>query len=273
MNQTVDEQVFSLQRGSAPLLVSMPHVGSAIPLGLQPAYTPAALQLEDTDWHLHELYSFLPALGASVLRPQYSRYVIDLNRPPDDAAMYPGAANTELCPTRFFSGALLYRPGCEPTLEERARRRQAYWQPYHTALAAELQRIKALHGFALLWDAHSIRSQIPWLFEGQLPDLNIGTADGASADPAISAALVRACAAYPQRTSVVNGRFKGGYITRHYGQPSGDVHAVQLEMCQSLYMQETLPFAYDPARAEKIQPLLRNMVSSSLSACVSCYEK
>jgi N-formylglutamate deformylase len=273
MNQTVDEQVFSLQRGSAPLLVSMPHVGSVIPLGLQPAYTPAALQLEDTDWHVHELYSFLPELGASVLTPQHSRYVIDLNRPPDDAPMYPGAANTELCPTRFFSGAPLYRPGCEPAPEERDRRRQAYWQPYHAALATELQRIKALHGFALLWDAHSIRSQIPWLFDGQLPDLNIGTAGGASADPAITAALQQACAAYPEFTSTVNGRFKGGYITRHYGQPARSVHAVQLEMCQRLYMQETPPFAYDPARAAYIQPLLREMVSSALSACVSCYEK
>jgi N-formylglutamate deformylase len=273
MSQTVDEQVFSLQRGSVPLLVSMPHVGSAIPPQLQAAYTPEALQVEDTDWHVHELYSFLPELGASILRPHYSRYVIDLNRPPDDAPMYPGAANTELCPTRFFSGAPLYRPGCEPAPDERARRRQAYWQPYHAALAAELQRLKSLHGFALLWDAHSIRSQIPWLFDGKLPDLNIGTAGGASADPAISAALERACAAHPEFTTAVNGRFKGGYITRHYGQPASDVHAVQLEMCQRLYMQETPPFVYDPALAAKIQPFLRNMVSSALSACASCYEK
>jgi N-formylglutamate deformylase len=273
MSQTVDDQVFSLQRGSVPLLVSMPHVGTAVPAELQQDYAPEALQLEDTDWHLHRLYNFLPALGASVLTPQYSRYVIDLNRPPDDAPMYPGAANTELCPTRFFSGAPLYRPGCEPAPQERARRRQAYWQPYHAALTTELQRIKALHGFALLWDAHSIRSQIPWLFEGKLPDLNIGTAGGVSADPVISAALERACATFPALTTAVNGRFKGGYITRHYGQPARDVHAVQLEMCQRLYMQETSPFAYDPALAARIQPLLRNMVSSALSACVSCYEK
>ncbi|WP_296914584.1 N-formylglutamate deformylase [Polaromonas sp.] len=273
MSQIMDEQMFSLQRGSVPLLVSMPHVGSAIPLELQQNYTPEALQVEDTDWHLHSLYNFLPELGASVLTPAYSRYVIDLNRPPDDAPMYPGASNTELCPTRFFSGAPLYRPGCEPAPEERARRREAYWQPYHAALLAELERLKALHGFALLWDAHSIRSQIPWLFEGRLPDLNIGTAGGASADPAITAALVRACAAHPQRTTAVNGRFKGGYITRHYGQPARAVHAVQLEMCQRVYMQETPPFAYNPALAAQIQPLLRNMVADALSACASCYEK
>lgn len=266
-------EVFTLLRGSVPLLVSMPHVGTAIPAELQSAYTPEALQVEDTDWHLQTLYNFLPELGASVLTPQYSRYVIDLNRPPDDAPMYPGAANTELCPTRFFSGAPLYRPGCKPALEERARRREAYWQPYHAALAAELERIKALHGFALLWDAHSIRSRIPWLFEGQLPDLNIGTAGGASANDAITAALVQACVAFPQLTTAVNGRFKGGYITRHYGQPKRAVHAVQLEMCQSLYMRETPPYAYDPALASRIQPLLRNMVASALSACASCYEK
>jgi N-formylglutamate deformylase len=273
MSQVVDDAVFSLQRGSVPLLVSMPHIGVEIPMDLQQGYTPEALGVEDTDWHLQTLYSFLPTLGASVLTPRYSRYVIDLNRPPDDAAMYPGAANTELCPTRFFSGAPLYRPGCEPAPGECARRREAYWQPYHAALAGELERLKSLHGFALLWDAHSIRSQIPWLFEGRLPDLNIGTASGASADPAISAALVRACAAHPRRTTAVNGRFKGGYITRHYGQPPSDVHAVQLEMCQCLYMQEAPPFAYDPALAAQIQPLLKNMVVDALSAFASCYEK
>ena len=266
-------EVFTLQRGSVPLLVSMPHIGIMIPAELQPDYRPEALQVEDTDWHLHTLYNFLPELGASVLTPAYSRYVIDLNRPPDDAPMYPGASNTELCPTRFFSGAPLYRPGCEPALEERTRRREAYWQPYHAALAAELERLKTLHGFVLLWDAHSIRSRISWLFEGQLPDLNIGTADGASADAAITTALVQACAAHPQLTTAVNGRFKGGYNTRHYGQPSRAVHAVQLEMCQSLYMQETPPFAYAPALAARIQPLLRNMVAGALSACASCYEK
>ncbi|MEO6017113.1 MAG: N-formylglutamate amidohydrolase, partial [Polaromonas sp.] len=159
-------EVFTLQHGTVPLLVSMPHIGTEIPPELQPGYRPEALEVEDTDWHLHALYNFLPKMGASVLRPRYSRYVIDLNRPPDDAPMYPGASNTELCPTRFFSGEPLYQPGHEPAPEERARRRAAYWQPYHTALAEELARLKAAHGFALLWDAHSIRSHIPWLFEG-----------------------------------------------------------------------------------------------------------
>ena len=269
----MSHNAFTLQQGSSPLLVSMPHVGTLIPAELQAAYTPEALRVEDTDWHLHELYNFLPALGASVLRPHYSRYVIDLNRPPDDAPMYPGAANTELCPTRFFSGQALYLSGQEPTPSERARRRELYWQPYHAALAAELARIKAMFGFALLWDAHSIRSQIPWLFEGKLPDLNIGTASGTSAHESITAAVVNACSEAPHISTAVNGRFKGGYITRNYGQPANNVHALQLEMCQSLYMQEVQPFAYDTTLASKIQPLLMKMVTSLISAGIKCYEK
>lgn len=259
-------EVFHLHQGSVPLLVSMPHIGTDIPAELKAGYTQEALGVEDTDWHLHRLYNFLPLLGASVLRPRYSRYVIDLNRPPDDAPMYPGASNTELCPTRFFSGAPLYRAGHEPGPDERARRREAYWQPYHSALAAELARLKARHGFALLWDAHSIRSHIPWLFEGKLPDLNIGTADGASAHEAITDAVAQACDASIQISLAVNGRFKGGYITRHYGRPAEDVHAVQLEMCQSLYMQEKPPYAYDEALAWHVQPLLKNMVVGALQA-------
>lgn len=272
-NQVDQNPAYTLRRGTVPLLVSMPHIGTAIPPELRAAYTPEALKVEDTDWHLHALYNFLPEMGASVLTPHYSRYVIDLNRPPDDAPMYPGASNTELCPTRFFSGAPLYQPGCEPTPDERARRREAYWQPYHAALAAELARLKALHGFALLWDAHSIRSQIPWLFDGTLPDLNIGTAGGASAHEAITASVAQACAALPGITTAVNGRFKGGYITRRYGQPSSGVHAVQLEMCQRLYMEEVPPFSYDAALASRIQPVLRNMLSGALSACRNIHEQ
>jgi N-formylglutamate deformylase len=268
---------FNLTRGDSPLLVSLPHIGTEIPHELQANYTPRALAVEDTDWHLARLYDFLPDLGASVLMPRYSRYVIDLNRPPDDAPMYPGAANTELCPTRFFTGEALYQAGCEPNPDERVRRRTSYWQPYHAALAAELQRIKALHGFALLWDAHSIRSQIPWLFDGILPDLNIGTASGASASPAIAAALsaavdqanAQAGAGTNSVTHVVNGRFKGGFITRHYGAPQDGVHAVQLEMCQCLYMAETAPFEFDEPKAAAIRPLLKAMVQQALAACAA----
>ena len=258
---------FIFNRGTAPLLVSMPHIGFDIPQELRGDYVPRALAAEDTDWHLERLYDGLPELGASVLRPRYSRYVIDLNRPPDDTPMYPGAANTELCPTRFFSGDPLYLPGREPSPEERARRRATYWDPYHQALRQELDRIRAEHGHVLLWDAHSIRSRIPWLFEGKLPDLNIGTADGASADPAIAQAVASAAGRHAGVTHVVNGRFKGGYITRHYGDPQRQVHVVQLEMCQSLYMGETPPYAYDEALAQGIQPVLKDMLAAALASC------
>lgn len=262
---------FQLQRGSVPLLVSMPHVGTEIPEAMRAAYVPRAVAVEDTDWHLARLYDFVTGMGASLLQPSVSRYVIDLNRPPDDAPMYPGASNTELCPTRFFTGDPLYREGLAPSPDERLRRREAYWAPYHAALAEELARIRAEHGFVLLWDAHSIRSEIPWLFEGRLPDLNIGTADGNAAHASITAAVAAACQGVPGVRSVVNGRFKGGYITRQYGRPAEHVHAVQLEKCQSLYMQETAPFAYDPAKAAAIQPVLRAMVQGALDATRALY--
>jgi N-formylglutamate deformylase len=206
-----------------------------------------------------------------VLRPIFSRYVIDLNRPPDDAPMYPGASNTELCPTHFFTGDPLYRPDQEPDAAERLHRLQVYWQPYHDTLKDELQRIKNEHGFVLLWDAHSIRSEIPWLFEGVLPDLNLGTANGASAHPSIVQAAAAAAARYGDVSHVVNGRFKGGYITRHYGDPAAHVHAIQLEMCQHLYMSEQPPYGYDASRAEGIQPVLRDMLAASLAACKALY--
>jgi N-formylglutamate deformylase len=212
-------------------------------------------------------------MGASLIVPQVSRYVIDLNRPPDDAPMYPGASNTELCPTRFFTGDPLYVQGAAPDAAQRLQRRETYWQPYHDALRAELERIRAQHGFALLWDAHSIRSEIPWLFDGRLPDLNIGTANGAAAHASITAAVAGACRDAPGVSSVVNGRFKGGYITRHYGQPDHHIHAVQLEKCQSLYMQEVAPFAYDEARAAAIQPVLQAMLGAALHAVRGLYAR
>ena len=256
---------FTLRHGSAPLLVSMPHMGTEIPGELRGGYVPRALEVEDADWHLDLLYDFADDLGASVLQPRFARYVIDLNRPPDDTPMYPGASNTELCPTRFFNGEPLYA-GAPITKEEQLRRRALYWQPYHDALAAELARLRAEHGFVLLWDAHSIRAEIPWLFEGVLPDLNIGTAGGTSADDAIAQAVVAAAAQHPEFTRALNGRFKGGYITRHYGRPPGQVHAVQLEMAQRLYMREAPPYDYLPARAGRIQPVLRAMVGAALQA-------
>ena len=264
---------FSLHRGTGPLLVSMPHTGIEIPAELRGRFLPRALAVEDTDWHLPRLYDFLGEFGASVLQPRYSRYLIDLNRPPDDAPMYPGASNTELCPTRFFTGDALYADGHAPPPKERAQRREQYWQPYHDALAAELARLKAEHGFALLWDAHSIRSEIPWLFDGVLPDLNIGTAGGESAHASIAEAVTAAAARHPEFSHVLNGRFKGGYITRRYGRPAEHVHAVQLEMAQKLYMREAPPYDYDVALAFKSQPVLRDMVAAALAATKALYAR
>jgi N-formylglutamate deformylase len=257
----------ALHVGSVPLLVSIPHVGTQIPEPLQAAYDPRALAIEDADWHLDRLYAFARELGASVLQPSVARYVIDLNRPPDDTPMYPGASNTELCPTRFFNGDPLYLADAGPSPAHRDERRAAYWQPYHDALRAELDRLKAQHGFALLWDAHSIRSAIPWLFEGTLPDLNIGTANGTSAHASVTEAVAQAAGRSPAYSHVVNGRFKGGYITRQYGRPAEDVHAVQLEMVQKVYMREAPPYDYDEALAAGVQPVLRSMVQAALDAC------
>jgi N-formylglutamate deformylase len=279
-----ENSMLELIKGRLPLLISMPHIGTVIPNDLQPAFCERALGVEDTDWHLRALYDFCipnstyefkPALRPSLLMPTISRYVIDLNRPPDDTPMYPGASNTELCPTRFFTGDALYREGCEPKLAEQRRRRELYWQPYHDQLQNELVRLKQKFGYVLLWDAHSIRSQIPWLFEGKLPDLNIGTASGASADESITHTVSSTAVAFeanePKATSVVNGRFKGGFITRHYGDPEQNVHAIQLEKCQSLYMQESAPFIYETNKAQLIKPVLHAMLSSALQAAAAMY--
>ncbi len=257
--------IFELRPGRRPLLVSLPHVGRLIPPALQPRFAERALQVEDTDWHLDQLYAFAhDELGASLIVPRHSRFVIDLNRPPENTPMYAGANNTELCPTRFFTGEPLYREGGAPTPAEVDERRVTYWQPYHDALHGELERLKAAHGHAVLFDGHSIKSELPWLFEGKLPDLNLGTAEGRSCAPSMRAALAAVLQDQSTFTQVVDGRFKGGHITRHYGQPGNGVHAVQLEMCWSTYMPETAPYAVDPARAARLQPVLRRLLQTLL---------
>jgi N-formylglutamate deformylase len=265
---TSDPDIFSLSRGSTPLLISMPHVGTAIPADQRGRYQPRALETEDTDWHLERVYGgpggIAERLGASLIVPRYSRFLIDLNRPPEDTPMYPGASNTELCPTRFFTGEPLYLEGQAPDAAEQLRRRETYWRPYHEALQAELDRLKARHGYALLFDAHSIKSELPWLFEGQLPALNLGTVDGRSCDPAITAALAQLLAGQTEYSQVVNGRFKGGYITRQYGRPEARQHAVQLEMCWRCYMHERPPYAYDEREAARVQPLLERLLARLL---------
>ena len=261
----MSERVYTLHCGSAPLLVSLPHVGTRIPDELRPRLVERALAAEDADWHLDRVYAFARDFGASVIVPVHCRYLIDLNRPPESGPMYAGANNTELCPTRLFSGDPLYCDGQAPSDGEVRARLTRYWRPYHDALATELARLRHEHGHAVLWDGHSIRSVLPWLFEGKLPDLNLGTSGGASCASSLRNALTRVLTAQDRYTHVTDGRFKGGYITRHYGQPQAGVHAVQLEMCWSTYMDEEPPYELDPQRAAQLEPVLRKLLQTALA--------
>ena len=260
------EPSFRFRQGTRPLLISMPHVGTHVPPALAARLTDEAQRVPDTDWHLERLYDFADALGASVLVATHSRFVIDLNRPPDGASLYPGQSVTGLCPVDLFDDQPLYRdPADVPSEAEIAERREAIWAPYHAQLAQELARMKAQHGVAALWDAHSIRSVVPRFFEGRLPDLNLGTADGASCAPALAEQLLAIGQSAPGYTAVLNGRFKGGHITRQYGKPAQGIHAVQLEMTQRSYMQESWPFDYLPDVAAGVQPHVRKMLEAVLA--------
>jgi N-formylglutamate deformylase len=265
MNKTDSPAEYTLHRGQTPLLVSLPHVGTAIPAELRALYTDQALAVADTDWLLDEVYAFAREMGASVLVPRWSRYVVDLNRPPENAPMYPGVNNTELCPTRDFTGQPIYHTGAAPGPAQVAERLNGYWQPYHQALSDELTRLRAGHGHALLWDGHSIKDELPWLFQGRLPELNLGTVDGASCDAGLRAALMNELSAQSRYSHVTDGRFKGGYITRRFGRPAQGVHAVQLEMCWSTYMDEAPPWRLSPERCAELQPLLRSLLKVMLN--------
>jgi N-formylglutamate deformylase len=251
--------VFTLIRGTSPLVVSVPHAGRELPADQHHRYVERAFATEDADWYLERLYRFAADEGATLLVARNSRYLIDLNRPPDNAPMYPGQNNTELCPTRFFTADPLYRPGQEPDATEIARRVQCFWQPYHSALQHEVAAAKARHGHAVLFDAHSIKSDLPWLFEGTLPHLNLGTVEGSSCDGSLRHALIDVLQAHPRYSHVVDGRFKGGTITRRYGRPADGVHAVQLEMSWRAYMDEVPP-TWNEQRAAEVMPFLRDFV-------------
>lgn len=263
---TTTEPPFRFRQGTRPLLISMPHVGTHVPPALAARFTDEARHVPDTDWHLEQLYDFADALGASVLAATHSRYVVDLNRPPDGASLYPGQSVTGLCPVDTFDDTPVYANAADvPGDEEVAQRRDAVWQPYHRQLQAELDRLKAVHGTVALWDAHSIRSVLPRFFEGKLPDLNLGTGNGISCDPALAETLLGIGKSATGYTAVLNGRFKGGHITRQYGNPAGGVQAVQLEMTQSSYMQEALPFDYLPDVAAGVKPYVRDMLEAVLA--------
>jgi N-formylglutamate deformylase len=252
--------LWRVTHGDSPLIVNVPHAGRHVPDAIALRMRPAARALPDTDWHVDELYRFVPSTGATLVVATHSRYVIDLNRDPTGAALYPGADNTELCPTRTFGNDPIYASGDEPAEREIAARRATYFDPYHVELAAQIARVRARHGYAVLIDGHSIASEVPRFFAGRLPDLNLGTSSGTSCDPAaqhIAEAIVAQAKGF---THVVNGRFKGGYITRHFGTPRANVHALQLEMAQACYMDEADPVRFDAGRAAALVRVLERLV-------------
>lgn len=257
------DNVFSFHQGQLPLLISIPHAGLKLTDTVRDGLVPAARSLPDTDWHIPQLYDFARELGASVVAAQYSRFVIDINRPDDDKPLYAGAT-TGLYPATLFEGEPLFIEGKAPSAQQRAQYLEQIWRPYHAKVESELARLREAFGYALLWDAHSIRSQIAHLFDGKLPDFNLGTFNGASCDPELAQRLKGVCAGFPAYTHVLNGRFKGGHITRHYGAPANHIHAVQLELAQSTYMNEVEPFAYREDLAQPTQVVLRGLLETLL---------
>ena len=257
--------IYDLRPGTGPLLMSIPHLGTRLPDDIDARMTAAGHLVADTDWHLDRLYDFAAELGATVIGARTSRYVIDLNRAPDNRPLYPGARNTELVPTTTFDEEPIYLEGEIPGEAEIADRRDTYWRPYHEQIESELAVLRARHGTVVLFDCHSIRSQVPRFFDGTLPDFNLGTAEGDSCAPDLRDRLADVL-----RTTgsdyrlAVDGRFKGGYITRQYGRPAAGIHAFQMELSQITYMDETPPFAYREDRAAAVKPALREMLATAV---------
>jgi N-formylglutamate deformylase len=266
-----DVRWLTVLRGSEPLVVSMPHTGTKIVAEIENGLVSESLARKDADWWIDKLYDFAPGLGATVIRTALSRTVIDVNRDPSGASLYPGQATTELCPTTTFDGEPLYRLGFAPGPVDIAARRRVYFEPYHRALVAEIARLRAQHAAVVLFDCHSIRSRIPRLFEGTLPNFNIGTYSGASCSPALTAGVEAICGE-PSFTRVTNGRFKGGYTTRHYGRPQDGVHAIQMELACRGYMREPAgavdadnwPSTYDEALAAPMRTVLERILRTCI---------
>ncbi len=252
--------VFEIRRGASPVILAFPHTGTDVPAAIWERLNDNGRRLADTDWHIHRLYDGL-LTDATTVRATFHRYVIDANRDPAGTSLYPGQNTTGLVPETDFDGQAIWRDGEEPTGGDIAARLRDFHAPYHAALAAEIARVKAIHGIAVLYDCHSIRSHIPFLFEGRLPDFNIGTDMGRTCAPEIEAAVVEIAARADNYSSVLNGRFKGGWTTRHYGKPETGVHAIQMELAQSTHLAtETPPFAYDTAKAERLRGHLETIL-------------
>lgn len=248
---------YTFHAGTTPLLISMPHDGRQLPEDIAASMTGAGRSLPDTDWHVVRLYEFAGELGASMISANYARYVVDLNRPSDDAALYAGELVTGLCPTRTFDRRAIYSHDAAIDVDARIRQ---YWRPYHDKLHSTLAELRDAFGYALLWDAHSIASRVPSLFDGQLPVLNVGTWDGRSCGQEIAAAVMQV-AESSSHDAVLNGRFKGGHITRHYGKPDNNIHAIQLEIAQRAYMDE-LTTSFEENAASQLRDTLRAMLEA-----------
>jgi formiminoglutamase len=251
-----------IHQGQSPVILGVPHTGTDLPSHVADRLNPRGRAIADTDWHIHRLYDgLLPE--ATTVRTRIHRYAIDVNRDPSGASLYPGQNTTTLCPLTDFDGQSIYKAGTEPDAQEIAVRREAYHAPYHDALRREIARIKDLHGFVILYDCHSIRSVIPHLFDGTLPDFNIGTNGGVTCAPDIEAAVAGICAAAEGYTSTLNGRFKGGWTTRAYGDPLGGVHAIQMELAQSAYLNtEAPPWGYGTANAIATRAHLKTILET-----------
>ncbi|MCX8507319.1 MAG: N-formylglutamate deformylase [Rhodobacteraceae bacterium] len=252
---------FTVTRGDSPVILGMPHTGTWLPDDLTARLNDNGRQLADTDWHIARLYEgLLP--GATIVASTVHRYAIDANRDPAGVSLYPGQNTTTLCPLTDFDGRALWAKGQEPSEDEILARRDAFHTPYHQALAAEVARVCDRHGVAILYDCHSIRSEIPFLFPGILPVFSIGTNDGTTCAPRIEAATHAACAAASDFTHVLNGRFKGGWTTRHYGRPDQKVHAIQMELAQNAYLStESPPWTYDAPKANRLRAPLGTILT------------
>ncbi len=253
--------MIEITRGNGPIVLGLPHTGTDIPEDLRGRYNERGLGLADTDWHIHRLYNGLLD-DVTTVRTVIHRYVIDVNRAPGGESLYPGQNTTGLCPLTDFDGQPIYRDGAAPDADEIMHRQQSYHQPYHAALSTELERIRSIHGCAILYDCHSIRSVIPYLFSNTLPDFNIGTNSSTACSPLVEKTADEICRAAPNLSTVLNGRFKGGWTTRHYGDPGRGIHAIQMELAQSTYMDEHPPWTWDEARAARIRPYLSNILNA-----------
>jgi formiminoglutamase len=251
--------LFTVKSGDSPIVLGQPHGGTWMPDDLFDRLNIRGQGLDDTDWHIDRLHEGLLS-GATVVQSHVHRYVIDANRDPEGVSLYPGQNTTTLCPTIDFNGDPIWQEGQEPSEEEIEERRRAYHAPYHAALSAELERVKAKHGVAILYDCHSIRSQIPFLFDGTLPVFCVGTNNGTTCAESIERAVTQICVDAAEFPSVLNGRFKGGWTTRHYGQPETGTHAIQMEMAQSAYMNEVAPWTYREDRAQRVRPVIEKIL-------------